>query len=195
MKTKGIKRRGSSPPPGSEKANWQDPKKSDSEAPVGPQPRWSPPAPSLSHTTPSQALQVQDKALGWGEGDGEGSCGKREDPHYLSGKLSRGQSPYGHTLLASPGPSSFQARGHRGRAATPNVSSFMSSSSPHHAPHSWGNLHLSGALLPPCQRLAGPSPALPRGPTAIIRTPPGASSHARPGQGQSQAAGPILRVS
>lgn len=121
-------------------------------------PRWSPPAPLLSHTTPSRALQVQEQALGWGEGEGEGSCGKREDLHYLSGKLSRGQSPCCHTLLASPGPSSFYARGHRGRAATPVVSSFMTSSSPHCAPHSWGNLHLSGALPPPCQTPAGPCP-------------------------------------
>lgn len=40
-------------------------------------------------------------------------------------KLSLGQSPHCHTLLASPGPSSSYARGHTGKAATLKVSSFM----------------------------------------------------------------------
>lgn len=43
------------------------------------------------------SLRAQDKELGWG---GVELWKESEGPHYLSGKLSLGQSPHCHTLLA-----------------------------------------------------------------------------------------------
>lgn len=50
---------------------------------------------------------------------------REERPTLPFWKLSLGQSPHCHTLLASPGPSSSYARGHTGKAATLKVGSFM----------------------------------------------------------------------
>lgn len=67
-------------------------------------------------------------------------------------KLSLGQSPHCHTLLASPGPSSSYARGHTGKAATLKVSSFMMRQAPSAAPHSSRGLSTQVRhSLPPCR--------------------------------------------
>lgn len=86
--------------------------------------------------------------VGWGE---HGSLEKREDPHYLSRKLSLGQSPQCHTLLACPGPSSLRAPGWGWGVCQ----QFQEKPPPSTMPLTpLGNCHPSEALLPAGHRLA-----------------------------------------